>query len=131
MSLDDYQLLDNEPFDNFFTERDFTKIYHQQGAHLKQSDQNFDSIFGENNNYHQIGNGYLECNLTVRKNDTTNFHIEDPILLANNGYAFCSKDARSSTTFGSDIKQNKCCGQVSTIMKVISIRDDDLLISIW
>ena len=82
---------------------------------------------GENNNNHQIGNGYLEFNITVRKNDTTNFHHEDPIRLVNNGYAFCFKEARLSTSIGSDIEHNKFCGQVSTIMKVISNKDDDLL----
>ena len=126
MSLEDFQLLDNEPFDNSIIKRDFTKIYHQQGAQLNQSDQNIEFIFGENNNYHQIGNGYLEFNITVRKNDTTNFHIEDPIRLVNNGYAFCFKEARLSTTIGSDIEHNKFCGQVSTIMKVLSNKDDDL-----
>ena len=127
MSLEDFQLLDNEPFDNSIIKRDFTKIYHQQGAQLNQSDQNIELIFGENNNYHQIGNGYLEFHITVRKNDTTNFHIEDPIRLVNNGYAFCFKEARLSTTIGSDIEHNKFCGQVSTIMKVLSNKDDDLL----
>ena len=127
MNLEDFQLLDNEPFDNSIIKRDFTKIYRQQGAQLNQSDQNIEFIFGENNNYHQIGNGYLEFNITVRKNDTTNFHIEDPICLVNNGYAFCFKEARLSTTLGSDIEHNKFCGQISTIMKVISNKDDDLL----
>ena len=127
MSLEDFQLLDNESFDNSIIKRDFTKIYHQQGQQLNQSDQNIEFIFGENNNYHQIGNGYLEFNVTVRKNDTTNFHIEDPIRLVNNGYAFCFKEARLSTTIGSDIEHNKFCGQISTIMKVISNKDDDLL----
>ena len=127
MSLEDFQLLDNEPFDISIIKRDFTKIYHQQGAQLNQSDQNIEFIFGENNNYHQIGNGYLEFNITVLKNDTTNFHIEDPIRLVNNGFAFCFKEARLSTTIGSDIEHNKFCGQVSTIMKVISNKDDDLL----
>ena len=131
MSLEDFQLLDNEPFDNSIIKRDFTKIYHQQGAQLNQSlnqsDQNIDFIFGENNNYHQIGNGYLEFNITVRKNDISNFHIEDPIRLVNNGFAFCFKEACLSTTIGSDIEHNKLCGQVSTIMKVISNKDDDLL----
>ena len=83
--------------------------------------------FGENNNYHQIGNGYLEFNITVRKSDTTSFHIEDPIRLVNNGYAFCFKEARLSTNIGSDIEHNKFCGQVSTIMKVISNKGDDIL----
>ena len=127
MSLEDFQLLDNEPFDNSIIKRDFTKIYHQQGAQLNQSDQNIEFIFGENNNYHQIGNGYLEFNITVRKHDTTNFHVEDPIRLLNNGYAFCFKEARLSTNIGSDIEHNKFCGQVSTIMKVLSNKDDDLL----
>ena len=127
MSLEDFQLLANEPFDNSIIKRDFTKIYHQQGAQLNQSDQNIEFGFGENNNYHQIGNGYLEFNITVRKNDTTNFHIEDPIRLVNNGYAFCFKEARLSTTLGSDIDHNKFYGQVSTVMKVISNKNDDLL----
>ena len=127
MSSEDFQLLDNEPFDNSIIKRDFTKIYHQQGAQLNQSDQNIEFIFGENNNCHQIGKGFLEFNITVQKNDTTKFHIEDPIRLVNNGYAFCFKEARLSTTIGSDIEHNKFCGQISTIMKVVSNKDDDLL----
>ena len=127
MSLEDFLLLDTEPFDNSIIKRDFTKIYHQQGAQLNTSDQNIEFIFGENDNYHQIGKGYLEFNITVRKHDTTNFHVEDPIRLVNNGYAFCFKEARLSTTIGSDIEHNKFCGQVSTIMKVISNKDDDLV----
>ena len=93
-------MLDNEPFDNSIIKRDFTKIYDQQGAQLNQSDQNIEFIFGENNNYPQIGNSYLEFSITVLKSDTTNFHIEDPIRLVNNGYAFCFKEARLSTTIG-------------------------------
>ena len=107
MSLENLQLLDNEPFDNGIIKRDFTKFYHQQGAQLNQSDQNIEFIFGENNNYHQIGSGYLEFNITVRKNDTTNFHIEDRIRLVNNGYAFCFKEARLSTTIGIHFEHNK------------------------
>ena len=75
MSSEDFQLLDNEPFDNSIIKREYTKIYHQQGAQLKISDQNIEFIFSENNNYHQIGNGYLEFNITVRKNNTTNFQL--------------------------------------------------------
>ena len=74
-----------------------------------------------------MGIGYLELNITVRKSDTTNFHIEDPIRLANNGYTFCFEEARLSTTIGSHIEHNKFCGQVSTIMKVISNKGEDLL----
>ena len=127
MSLEDFQLLDNEPLDNSIIKRDFTKIYHRQGDQLNQSDQNIEFIFGENNNYNQIGNGYLEFNITVRKNDDTNFHFDDPVRLVNNGFAFCFKEARLSTTIGSDIEINKFCGQVSTIMRAISNKDGDLL----
>ena len=127
MSLEVFQLLDNEPLDNSIIKRDFTKVYHRQGDQLNQSDQNIEFIFGENNNYHQIGNAYLEFNITVRKNDTTNFHNDDPIRLVNNGFAFCFKEARLSTSLGSDIEINKFCGQVSTIMRVISNKDGDLV----
>ena len=56
MSLEDFQLIDNEPIDNSIIKRDFIKVYHQQGAQLIDPDQNIEFIFGENNNYHQIGN---------------------------------------------------------------------------
>ena len=127
MSLEDIQLLDNEPLDNSIIKRDFTKIYHRQGDQLNPSDQNIEFIFGENNNYHQIGNAYLEFNITVRKNDTTNFHNDDPVRLVKNGFAFCFKEARLSTSLGSDIEINKFCGQVSTVMRAISNKDGDLL----
>ena len=127
MSLEDFQLLDNEPLDNSIIKRDFTKIYHRQGDQLNQSDQNIEFIFGDNNNFHQIGNAYLEFNITVPKNDDTNFHFDDPVRLVNNGFAFCFKEARLSTTIGSDIEINKFCGQVSTIMRTISNKDGDLL----
>ena len=127
MNLEDFQLLNNEPFDNSIVKRDFLKVYHQQGAQLNQSGQKFEFIFGENNNYHEIGNGYLEFELTLRKNDTNNFHREDPIRLVNNAFAFCFKEAPLSTTLGSDIETKKFCGQVSTIKKGISNKDDDLL----
>ena len=40
--------------------------------------------------------------------------------------AFCFKEARLSATLGSDIETNKFCGQVSTILRVISNKDGDL-----
>ena len=67
MSLDDFQLVDNEPIDNSIIKIVFTKIYHQQGAQLNQSDQNIEIFFGENKNYHQIGNDCFEFNITVGK----------------------------------------------------------------
>ena len=127
MSLEEFQLLDKEPFDNSIIKRDFTKIYHQQGAQLDQSDQNIEFIFGENNNYHQIGNAYPEFDITLLKNFTTNFHNEDLVRLVFNRFTFCCKEARLFTTNGYDVEHNKFCGQVSTIMKMISNKDGDLL----
>ena len=127
MSLEDFQLLDNEPIDNSNIKRDFTKIYHRQGDQLNQSDQNIEFIFGENNNYHQIGNAYLEFNITVRKSDDTNFHNENPVRLVKIGFAFCFKEARLSTAIGGEIEINKFCGQLSTIKRGIINKDSDLL----
>ena len=126
MSLEDYQLLENNSIDNSVIERDFSKVYHQQGAQFDQPDQNIDLIFGKNNIYHQIGNGYLEFDITVRKDDKTNFQYVDPIRLVDNLFAFRFEEACLRTTTGSDIEHNKFCGQVSTIMKVISNEDGDL-----
>ena len=65
--------------------------------------------------------------ITVRKNHTTTFHYGDPIRLTNDVFPFCFEEARLSTAFGSDFEHNKFCGQVSTIMKVISNKDGHLL----
>ena len=92
---------------------------------MNQSDENIEFKFGENYNYYQIGNGYLEFDITVRKNDNTRFDYDDPKRLLNNAFAFCFKEARISTTIGSDIEHNNTCGQVSTFMKVISNKDSD------
>ena len=119
MSLENFQLLDNEPIDNSIIKRYFTKLYHRQCDQLNQSCQNFEYFFGENNNYHEVGNLYLEFNITVRKNDGANFHYDDPIRLVNIGFAFCFKEAQVSTTIGGDIEMNKFFGQVSTILRVI------------
>ena len=128
MSLEDFQFLDKEPFDENIVKRVFSKMYCKQGAQLNQSDQNIEFIFGEKNNYHQIGNGYLEFFLTVRKkSDSTSFHYDDPIRLVKNAFAFCFKEARLSTILGSDIETNKFYGQVPTNMRVISNKDGDLL----
>ena len=127
MNLEDFQLLDKEPIDYSIIKRDFSKVYHQQAPQLNQSDQNIEFIFGENDKYHQMGNAHLEFDIIVRKNDSTNFHHNDPILSVKNPYAFCFKEARLSTTIGSDLEDNKFCGQVSTIMKVISSKDGDSL----
>ena len=105
--MKDFQLIDIKPIDNSIIKRDFTKKYHKQSDQLNQSDQNVQSVFGGNNIYHQIGNGSLEFDITVRKSDTKNFHNADPMRLVKIGFAFCFKEARLSTTFGSDIEHKK------------------------
>ena len=45
MSLEDFQLLDNESIGNSIIKRDFTKTYHRQGDQLNQSDQNIEFYF--------------------------------------------------------------------------------------
>ena len=89
--LEDFQLLDNEPFDISIIKRDYLKISHQQGANLNDSDQNVEFIFGENNNYHQIGNAYLEFDITVQPN-AANFIQNSPIRLTNNALAYVFKE---------------------------------------
>ena len=127
MSLEDFQLLDNESFDNSITKRDFLKVYHQQGAQLNDADQNIEFIFGENNNFHQIGDSYLEFDITVRAQNAADAFDEDsPIRLTNNGFAHAFQEARLSTAT-TDLEHNKYCGQISTIMRVISSSDGDLL----
>ena len=127
MSLKDFQLLDNEPFDNSIIKRDFLKVYHQQGAQLNDADQNIEFIFGENNNFHQIGNAYLEFDITVRAQNVADAFDEDsPIRLTNNGLAYSFQEARLSTST-TDLEHNKYLGQISTIMRLVSSRDGDLL----
>ena len=102
------------------------KVYHQQGAQLNQSDQNVEFLFGENNNYHQIGNAYLEFDISVQTNAA--YFIENsPIRLTNNDLAYLFKEGRLSTTSGSDIEDIKFVGQISTNMRTLTSKDGDLL----
>ena len=130
MSLEDFQLIDNEPIDNSVVKKDFTKVYHQSGANLNDSNQNVEFIFGENNNYYQIGNTYLELDITIRKVVAApadpNFTNADQIRLINNAFAFCFSQATLSTTGGMDIEDIKYVGQVSTIMRLLTSKDADL-----
>ena len=125
MSLEDFELIDNVQIDNSIVKRDYTKIYHQQGANLNDSNQNVEFIFGENNNYHQIGNAYLEFDITVR-NTAGNFTDASAIRLVNKAFAFCFKEATLSTTGGMEIEVNKYVGPVSTIMRLLTSKDADL-----
>ena len=78
MSLENFQVIDKEPFDISTIKRDYSKVYHQQGANLNDSDQNVAFIFRENENYHQTGNACLEFDITVR-NPAANFDKDSDI----------------------------------------------------
>ena len=133
MSLEGFQLIDNEPSDNSIIKRDFIKVYHQQGAQLNDPDQDIEFNFGENNNYHQVGNSYLHFDITVRKADNAdsdvinNVATNEVIRLVNNAFAPCFKEGVIQTTGGMEIENIKFMGQVSTVMRALTSKDGDLL----
>ena len=126
MNFEDFQLIDNEPFGNSIIKRDYLKIYHQQGANLNDPDQNVEFIFGENNNYHQNGNSYLEIDITVR-DLAANFDNTIQIGLIKDTYADCFKEASLATTGGIEIEHVKLLGQFLTNMRPLTGKDGDLL----
>ena len=130
MSLEDFQLIDNEPIDDSIVKRDYTKVYHQQGANLNDSNQNVEFIFGENNNFHQIGNAYLEFDITITKiaapPNNPILIDTDQLRLINNAFAYCFTQATLSTTGGMDLEDIKYVGQVSTIMRLLTSKGSDL-----
>ena len=126
MSAEDFQLIDDSKIDDSIIKRDFIKIYHQHGAEVNNENQNIKFYFGENLNYIQIGNSYLEIDITVRKADGTNFTNADLIRLINNALAYVFQEGRISTAAGVEIEHNKNVGNVSTIMRLSTQKDGDL-----
>ena len=66
MSFEDFQLTGLSTIDTSFITRDVTKIYQQQGARLNYLIQNIETIFGENNYYHQIGISCPQYDITTK-----------------------------------------------------------------
>ena len=66
MSLEDFQLIDNEILHFSFFKRDFIKKRHHRGAQLNHLDHNKEYIFGYNINYHQIGNSYSQNDIASK-----------------------------------------------------------------
>ena len=126
MSAEDFQLTDDSKVDDSIIKRDFLKIYHQHGAEVKNENQNNKFYFGENPNYMQIGNSYLEIDIEVRKADRTNFANADDIRLVNNGLAYIFQEGRLSKSAGTEIEHNKNLGKVSIIMRLLTQKDGDL-----
>ena len=130
MSLEDFQLVDSDPNNNGIIKRDYTKVDHQSGAYLNDSNQNVEFIFRENNIYHQIGKADLEFDITIRKvvaaPANPNFVNADQIRLIINAFAYCFTQATLSTTGGMDLEDIKYVGQVSTIMRLLTSKHSDL-----
>ena len=85
---------------------------------------------GENHNFIQVGNGYLEFDVRIRRDDGNAFTIVAPgndiIRLVNNAFAYTIHDARLSTSAGVEIEQNKYVGAISTIMRLVTQKNGDL-----
>ena len=130
MSLENFQLIANEPIDNSIVKRDYTKVYHQPGANLNDSNQSVEFIFGENIIFLQIGNAHLEFDITIRKvvalTADPNVANAEQIRLLNNAFAYCFTHAFLFTTGGMDLEDIKYVGQVSTIMRLLTSKDGDL-----
>ena len=115
-------MLDNEPFDNSIIKRDYLKFYHQQGTQVEDPVQNIEFIFGQNKKYHQIGNSYLQFDLTAQ-DPTAGFNANAEIRLVNNALAFCFKEEVISTTGGMEIENLKFLGQVSTFIRTLTCKE--------
>ena len=109
------------------------KNYHQQGANLNYPDQNIEFMVSENNNYHQILNAYFQYDSTVLEVNGENFTVTNDDAtnelnrLMKNGFADCFEEGGFPTTGVSDGEHNKSEWQISTIMRLITNKDWDLL----
>ena len=121
MSAENFQLIDDKKIDDSIVKRDFIKIYHQSGANVDAENSQIKFYFGENHNFIQVDNGYLEFDIRIRKANGDPFNIGlapagDTIRLVNNAFAYTIHDARISTSAGVETEQNKNVGPISTIM---------------
>ena len=126
MSAEDFQLIDDEKIDDSIIKRDFIKIYHQSGANVNSENLQIKFHFGENHNFIQLGNGYLEFDIRVRLDNDNNFGDANVIRLINSALAYVIHEAGISTASGVEIERNKFCGPISTIMRLVTQKDGDL-----
>ena len=81
MSVENFEVADNDSKDDSIIKRVALEIYHQQGAKFDISDQNDEFSFGEITIYHQIGNAFLQYEIAIREADKTDFVSSDTIRL--------------------------------------------------
>ena len=96
-------------------------MYHQNGQQVDDENQRIKNFLGESLNYIQIGNGYSEIDIKIRKPDITNIikaadNTNEVIRLVKNAFAYTIHDARISTSSGTENEQNNLVGPVSTFM---------------
>ena len=130
MSAEVFQLIDNGKIDDSILKRDFIKVYHQLGANVDAEKCQIKFYFGENHNFIQVGCGYLEFDVRVRKADGNPFTTAAPgndiIRLVNNAFAYTIHDARISSSSGLEIEQNKYIRPISFIMRLVTQQNGDL-----
>ena len=117
--------------DDSIVKRVFMKIYHQSGVKVDNENSNIKFFSGDNHNFVQVGDGYLEFDIKIRKADNSNFtivaHGNDVIRLINDAFAYIFHDARISISSGVENEQNKYVGPISTIMlRLVTRKDGDL-----
>ena len=84
MSAVDFHLVDVGTIDDSSIKRDFIKNYHQSGADVNVENNNVKFYFGENHLFIQVGNGYLEFDIRIRRANGNNFTNADVIRLVKN-----------------------------------------------
>ena len=130
MSAIGFQLVDDEKIDDSIIKRALIKRNHQLGANVNSEKSNIKLLSVENHNFIQVGIGYLEFDIKIRKGNNDNFSVTAPrhdiFRLVNNAFAYTVHDAGISTSTGVEIEQNKFVGPVSTIMRLVTQTDGDL-----
>ena len=119
-------MIDDSKIDDSIIKRDFINIYHQHGAEVNNENQNIKFYFGENFNYIQRGNAYLEIDIDGKGADANNFANADEIRLVNVALDYVFQEGRLYTSAGTEIEHNKNLGNVSTIMRSLTQKDGDI-----
>ena len=99
MSVEHFHIIGDTAIDNSILKREYIMIYHQHGAQTNNTDQNNDIFYTETKNCQQIGNVYLQYDLTLKKVvDFFAFDFSDEIRLVNNDFAYTFEEASLATT---------------------------------
>ena len=127
MSADHFQLIDDTKFDISILKKVFAEISQQQIDQLNEADKVVALLFLENKRYYRIGISYIQFDLEFEK-DGGNFEDDnsDPIRLVSNAFAHIFEEAYIHTTGSTEVESTKLVPQVSTIMRVIKSKDNEL-----